>query len=428
LGLGSAAAAVAGEAVAVGIFLTPAAMAKALGSPFWLLVAWLVMGGMALSGALCYAELASRFPEAGGGYVYLREAFGSRLAFLYGWMSLLVMDPGITAALGMGLASYTAYIFGLSFLHMKLFAIAVILALTALNILNTRLGAGFLRWMTWLKFGVLGLLAAWALIFRLGSWSHFAPFFAQRAGSLPLAQGFAVALVAAFFSFGGWWDASKIAGEIRDPVRTLPRALILGVVAVMLLYVFISAVFLYLVPLDRVTSDQTFVAQAGEVLFGTAGGKILAAIVIACVLGSLAALIISSPRVYYAMAKDGLFFHSVAQVHARFGTPARAIAIQGLMASLLVTLGSFNEIIAYFIFVAVLFLGLTVVGVFVLHRRGASPHTNRFGYPFASIAFVLLVVFLLALLAVRNPIQALLGVAVVSLGAPIYSVLKRSAS
>src|SRR5215831_5457427 len=175
LGLGSAAAAVAGEAIAVGIFLTPAGMAKALGSPFWLLAAWLFMGAITISGALCFGELSARFPEAGGLYVYLREAYGERIAFLYGWMSLLVMDPGVTAALAVGGAGYGAFIFGWNPLASKLVAIATVAVLCAINMLNTRAGAGFLRYVTWLKLGVLGVIVVWALAFRLGSWTHFSP-------------------------------------------------------------------------------------------------------------------------------------------------------------------------------------------------------------------------------------------------------------
>src|SRR5664279_2660329 len=154
LGLGSAAAAVAGEAIAVGIFLTPAGMAKLLGSPFWLLFVWLLMGAISISGALCFGELAARYPEAGGLYVYLREAFGERVAFLYGWMSLLVMDPGVSAALAVGMATYASYIFGWSSTVAKLIAIVSIASICGMNMINTRLGAGFLRYITWLKFAI----------------------------------------------------------------------------------------------------------------------------------------------------------------------------------------------------------------------------------------------------------------------------------
>src|SRR6266852_2638174 len=374
LGLASTTAAVIGGIIAVGIFLTPAGMAKALGSPMWLLAVWLVVGSMTLSGALCFGELAGRFPRAGGAYVYLQESYGRRTAFLFGWMCLLVMDPAVTASLATGLGGYFAYIFPLRQLLIKLVGAGVIWGLCLLNIFSIRFSAGFIRWTTWLKLALLGFLTTWAFAFHLGSWSNFVPFVAQRPGSLPLAPALGVGVVGAFFSFGGWWDVGKIAGEVRDPGRTLPRALLFGMLAVTFCYIVVSAVFLYLLPLVKVTSDQTFVAQAGEVLFGPTGGVIFAAIVIICLVGSLAALIISAPRVYYAMASDVLFFRAVARTHPRFGTPANAIAIQGSIASLLVLLGNFEQIISYAIFIVVFFLGMTVSGLFILRTR---QHTDE---------------------------------------------------
>jgi APA family basic amino acid/polyamine antiporter len=422
LGLASATALVAGECIAVGIFLTPAGMAKALGSPLWLLLVWLTVGAMTLSGALCYGELAGRFPRVGGTYVYLLEVFGRGSAFLYGWMCLLVLDPGLTASLAVGSAAYAAYIFHWSPLAIKLAAIAMISGLCLMNILSVRLGAGFLRWITWLKLGVLGFIFVWAIVFRLGHWSNFMPLASQRAGSLPLASALGVGMVGAAYSFGGWWDVTKIAGEVRDPARTLPRALVLGVVVVTAVYILISGIFLYLVPLEKVASDQTFVVQVGEVLFGPAGGIVFAAIVVVCVLGSLAAFIMAAPWVYYAMAQDGLFLAFVARIQPRFGTPAAAIAIQGVIGSLLVALGSFQQIIAYFIFVAVSFLGLTVAGLFVLRKRrqDAGSAILTPGYPFTPLAFLALVAVLLILIAAHSPRETLLGIAVVAAGLPVY--------
>src|SRR5271170_6834305 len=428
LGLGSAAAAVAGEAIAVGIFLTPAGMAKALGSPFWLLVVWLAVAAMTLSGALCFGELAGRFPRPGGSYVYLHETYGPRSAFLYGWMSLLVLDPGLTAALATGIAAYASYIFHWSPLTLKFAAVLAIAAVAGMNMVSTRISAGVLRWLTWLKFAVLAILTIWALAFHLGSWSNFVPFVAQRHGALPLGPAFATALVAAFFSFGGWWDATKIAGEVRDPGRTLPRALVLGVLAVTTVYIVISAVFIYLVPIEKVGSDGTFVAQAGEVLFGPPGAIIFSAIVILCVLGSLAAFMMSAPRVYYAMARDGVFLKSVARVHPRFGTPARAIAIQGFIAAVLAALGTFEQIISYFFFVTVLFLGLTVAGLFVIPRKPQQMESIILtaGYPFTPVAFLALIGIMLVLLATRHPREAALGCAVVLAGWPVYSWVRQA--
>ena len=420
LGLVAVTALVVGEVVAIGIFLTPAGMARSLGSPFWLLIVWLLMGVMALSGALCYGELAARTPEAGGGYVYLREAYGPGVAFLYGWKCLLVMDPGITAALAAGLASYVGYALGISGVWLKVIAIGSILTIAAVNIAGLRLGSGIMQGLTALKLGALALIAVLAFALHAGSWSNFVPFMAQRAGSDPLPVALAAGLVGAFFAFGGWWEISKLAGEARDPARTLPRALALGVAIVTVIYIVTSAVFLYLVPLERVTSGETFAAQAGERLFGPAGGHVFAWIVIVAVLGSLLGLLMALPRVYYAMASDGVFFKGVAALHPRFGTPARAIAIQAMLASVYVASGTFNQIIGFFVFVTVLFVAATVAGLFRIRRRSRDASFRTWGYPFTPALFLVLAAVVLVLVAARSPLQAALGVGIVALGVPVY--------
>src|SRR2546423_1875635 len=252
-------------------------MAKSLGSPFWLFVVWLLMGAMALCGALCYGELAARLPAAGGSYVYLREAYGPALAFLYGWMTLLVLDPGLTAALAVGMASYAGYGFKLAPAGVKTIAVVVIFLLAAVNIRGVKLGGWLVRWLTILKLALLMFVVGWGFAGRFGAWTNFTPFVAQRAGSLPLAPPLAGAIVADFFSFGGWWDVSKVAGEVREPARTLPRALTYGVLIVTLVYILTSAVFVYLVPVERVTSGETFAAQAGAGPFVRGGGAVLVA-------------------------------------------------------------------------------------------------------------------------------------------------------
>ena len=426
IGLRTAIALIVGEVIAVGIFLTPAGMAKSLGSPVWLLIVWLIMGAMALCGALCYGELAARFPEAGGSYVYLREAYGRPVAFLYGWMALLVMDPGLTAALAVGLASYVAYIFHLSNAGQKAVAVGAIFAVALVNIRGVKLGGWLVRWLTILKLGLLGVVVVWGFGSQAGQWSNFTPFLAQRPGSSPLLGALAGGLVAAFFSFGGWWDLSKLAGEVRNPERTLPRALIYGVSILTAVYIITSAAFMYLVPLERVTTGEIFAAQAGEVLFGRIGGQVLSGIVIVAVLGSLAAIVMSAPRVYFAMARDGLFIPAAAAIHPRFETPARAITIQAALASLLVLAGTFSTIISYFVFVVVIFIGLTVAALFVLRRRNPGSLTYRTpGYPVTPIIFLILIALLLFLLGANNPMEALLGVGVVILGLPVYYLLLR---
>ena len=262
---------------------------------------------MTLSGALSYGESAGRFPQAGGGYVYLKEAFGRRTAFLYGWMCLLVMDPGLTASLATGSAAYAALYFPLESGDDEACCHCRNLGAVpgehpehppecGLHALDHVAETGRAR-----ADHIVGDFVPLGFVVEF----HSVPGAAARFHAFGAAL--AVAMVGAFYSFGGWWEVTKIAGEVRDPGRTMQRALVLGVVLVTTIYVLISGIFLYLLPLQNVTSDETFVAQVGAVLFGPAGGIVFAAIVVVCVFGSLAGFTMSAPRVYYAMAKDGLF-------------------------------------------------------------------------------------------------------------------------
>jgi APA family basic amino acid/polyamine antiporter len=431
LGLASATALVVAEVIGVGIFLTTAGMARSLGSPFWLLAVWLVTGVGAIGGAICFGALAARRPEAGGPYVFLREAYGRPAGFLYGWLSMLVTDPGITAAVAVGLASYVGYLVPLSAWGRRGVAVAAILLLAAVNIRGVRLGSGVIRGLAWLKLGLLGFLVLWGLALGRGDWGNLVPLVAQRPGSQPLAPALIGGMIAAFFSLGGWWDVSKLAGEIRDPGRTLPRALLLGVGLVTLVYVLITLVFLYLVPLERIESREAFAALAGEALFGREGGVVLTLVVLVAVAGSLAALLMAMPRVYFALARDGLFFHSVAALHPRFQTPARAIAIQAVLGSLISVLGTFDEILAYFVVPTVVFVALTVGSVFLLRRReplatgpGPGPLVIPW-HPLPPLLFLVPTAGLMALMAADKPAHTGIGLAVVLLGLPVYAIVSR---
>jgi basic amino acid/polyamine antiporter, APA family len=416
LGLGTLTALVVGEVVGIGIFLTPADMARSLGSPGLLLVVWLVWGVMAWSGALCYGALAARFPEAGGAYVYLRQAWGDTVAFLYGWQCLLVLDPGITAAWASGVGEYAAALFPLGPAGTKAVGLGTILVLAGLNALGTRVGARVLVVVTVLKLALLGFMIGAGFLSSRGDAAHFLPFWERVPGSPPLGGALIAGSVAAFFSFGGWWDAAKMAGEARDPERSVPRALTLGILVATVIYVLTSAVFIYLIPISQAASVHAFAAAIGGKLFGLAGAHLLSATVLVAVLGSIASYVLSAPRVYLAMAGDGLFPAALARRHPRLGTPLGAIAVQATLASVLVLLGTFGQIVGYFLFATVAFIGLAAAALLVIPPRQAR---------LPLWIFLTLTVVLLALLAIGSPRQAALGTAVVLLGIPVRAALRR---
>ena len=425
LGLVAATSLVVGQIVGIGIFLTPAEMARDLGASGLVYAMWLLAGFMALAGALCYGELASRFPEAGGAYIYLRRAWGEPVAFLYGWKCLLVMDPGISAALAAGLADYVAYLTPLSPGARKGVAVATILILAAITALGTRLAAGALVAITVLKLAVLGTIVILGFLDGGGEAVSVLPSLDRYPSAPDLLPALAGGFIAAFFSFGGWWEAARMAGEVRDPQRTLPRAFVLAITVVTILYVATSAVFMRLVPLSEAGAADAFAARVGERLFGPAGGTIFAGAVVISVFGSLAAVMLLTPRLYVALAHDGLFPSRLARLHPRFGTPSLAIAVQAALAVLLVSLGTFSDIVAYFVFVTILFIAASVAGLY----RLPAPDASAFRTPFRRVTpavFIALCSLVLALMLMGRPVQALLGILVVSLGAPVYLGLRRA--
>jgi basic amino acid/polyamine antiporter, APA family len=427
LGLATATAMVVGQVIGVGIFLTPAGMAASLGSPAWLIAVWLIMGASAVGGAMTFGGLATRYPEAGGIYVYLREAYGPRVGFLYGWVSMLVTDPGLTAFLGVGLANYAVHIVPLSDWGHRAVAVAAIVALAAVNMLGATIGSGVLRALAGLKIGMLVFLVIWGFGSGKGDWSNLEPFWAQRPGAPPLPQALAIGLISAFISLAGWWEVSKLAGEVRDPGRTIPRALLLGLSIVTGLYIAVSVAFLYLVGPSQIASDQgeaAFAAVAGRALFGRAGELTFAVGVVVSAIGSLAAVFMAFPRVYYAMARDGLFFRTFARVDPSRSTPTRAIVLQAVLAIALALAlaGSFDRIIAYFMVPTLAFLALAAAGVFVLRRRPPAGTEGALaipGYPASLLLFLIPVVLVIVLQLLRDWKTATLGFGVVAVGLPI---------
>ena len=414
------------EVMGVGLFLTPAGMARTIGATGWVLGVWAVVGLLSVAGALCFAELGSRFPEAGGSYVFLREAFGERCAFVYGWMALLVMDPGLAAALGVGLARYVLVVLKGPASLVPAVAIGCIVILAGVSILGIQTSARLLRWTALAKVAAIAVLVVAVLAQGDGGASPGAgP--VTSAGGVPSLGILAGSLMGAFFAIGGWWDLGKMSEEIVEPQRTLPVALVGGIIIVTVIYAQLSFAFIHALQGRALPTDEAFVSALGTTLFGTGSAKILAAVVVVAVAGSLAAVLLGAPRVYLAMARSGVFPASLVQFHPTRQSAARATLVQVALACLLVTLGTFDQILGYFVPVVVFFLGLSAAAILVLPRpqRDAAVFRSPW-HPLPIAMFLVLVVVMIVLFAVGRPVQTLIGATVVALGIPVsWFVVKR---
>jgi APA family basic amino acid/polyamine antiporter len=430
MGVWAATAVVTGEAISLGIFLTPAAMARSLGSPALLAAIWCGMALLTMAGALCFTELAVRNPHDGGEYLYLRRGFGRRVGFLYGWMAALVMYPGIAAALCVGTVPYVQTLIPIPAVVVSLLPALMLIAFGALNYLGTGVSSPLMSVLNWLKIPVLIALVGWALFSGRASFANLEPLTLRRFGSDPLFEAIAGASISAFFCFGGWWEAGKIAGQVRNPQRNLPIAFSAGVLVVTALYLLVSFAFVSVVPMQSIQNNTAFVAQFGQALFGSAGGRVLSACVLLCVLGGLLVLSMAVPRVTYALAHGETEGRAnpgplaiFGRLHPRFGSPANAVLLQTVMALLVLALGAFDRILAFIIFSAVVFLALTVATLF----RVITP-VRKWWFPVAPLVFIAGSGLLAAMLLMHNLWPSLLGAAVVLVGLPARWLLVRSSN
>jgi APA family basic amino acid/polyamine antiporter len=424
LGLWSATALVVGHTIAIGIFLTPAELIGAVASPVLTLGLCVAGGALILAGAFTFGELAARYPLAGGPYIYLREGWGERVAFLYGWQSLLVMDPGVTAALSAGLSEYVVVLWPAAAGSERWLAIGVIWTLAIVSMAGLRLSARVLGIITALKLLAFAAVVVAAFSAESGSWSHFEPVIGRQASTVPLGEAIALGLISVFFSFGGFWEASRMAGEVRDVTRTLPVALAVGVTCVTIIYLATTMAFVYVVPPQQVTSAAEFARQAGEAMLGRTGPAVLAAIVVLSVASSVLALLIMAPRLYVAMSRDGLFPASLASVNQVTQSPARATAFLAVLASAFASVGTFQQIVAFFMCTTLAFIALAAAALVVVRKRvpGGTPFPAP-GYPLTTVLFVLLIVGVVTLVGVNQPLQAIAGFMIVLLGLPVRYLL-----
>jgi APA family basic amino acid/polyamine antiporter len=430
-----------GAVIGTGIFITPADIARALPHHGLILLVWLVGGLLTLAGALSYAELGALFPRAGGMYHYLKEAYGTFWGFLYGWGCFLVIMSGGIAAIAVAFGEYLGsflpfFSTGNILLELPLgswtwslsggqiAAVAAILALTAINYLGLREGA-FVQ-------NLLAVLRIGSIVFFVGlAFLVDARQSAPVTGPLPeisLLTAFGVAMIAALWTYDGWYGPTFSAGEMRDPHRTLPFGLIWGTVLIIVLYVMLNVVYFRTLSLEEMAATPRIGETAAAVLFGALGGKLMAAAVLISTFGCLSASILYSSRIYHPMARDRVFFKGLAKVHPRHHTPGRSLWAQSLWGALLALSGSYEQIYTYVIFASLVFHVATAGAVIVLRIK--RPELERpyrvFGYPWVPVLFILTSLLLLGSTLIERPVESLAGLALLAIGVPAYLWWRRS--
>jgi len=377
-----------GSCIGSGIFLTPSQIAGYLPAPLLILLVWAIGGVITLTGALTFAELGSMFPETGGVYVYLKEAYGDLFGFLYGWAYLVVITSGANAALSIACATYLAFIFPMSQTGITTTAVFALVVVTIINILRVKAAEVFANVFTGLKLLGISAVIVIGIFFGRAEVSLFSTGSAPKAGGL--FSAFGLALIGVLWSYGGWQHASFVAGEARDARRMIPRAMVIGAVVVAVVYLLTNLAYLHLLPVEEIAASQSIASDA--------------------------------------MAKDGLFFKQLAYIHPRFRTPVNAILVQSAWAVVLLLFwGTFEDLITYVVFTDWVFFGLTAVGIFIFRRtRKDLPRPYRtIGYPVVPLIFITITFLFVANALIAKPLHAWAGLILMAASLPIYFYFKR---
>jgi len=413
-----------GGIIGSGIFMNPAIVAKLVPTESVILAAWLAGGLFALAAAFIWAELASVRPDVGGQYAYLREAFHPLVAFVYGWVLLLVIQTGGMAAVAVTFAQYFVQLTHVPIRSPYLAAI-VLAILTIINCLGVRAGGTLQNVLMVLKIAAIAAIVACG--FLLGNAAHN-ELFQEPKVSLNLLPAFALALVPVIFSYGGWQTATFVAGEIREPRKNLPRGLIIGVIGVVLLYLAANLVYVRVLGVWGLAASDAPASDAMRGVLGDFGARATAAAIAISTVGFLSQSMLTAPRVYFAMANDGLFFKRVAMVHPQTRAPIVAIALQGVLAIVLALLGTYSSILNYVVSVDVIFFGLTACCVFIFRRRelrNEEGTTRVPGHPVTTLVFIAACWIVAINTVYRNPRDTLIGMAIMLAGIPAYWFWRR---
>ena len=427
IGLWRASAIVTGIIIGASIFVQPSAIIEAVPHAGAAVAVWFGAGLLTLIGALVIAELSSAWPASGGVYVFLRRAFSPALGFLWGWAMFWSMHTGIIAAIAMVFGRYAGTFIAVGDTGTKAMAIAAMLVLSAVNYRGVEHGSGLQVALTLVKVGALVLIIGVAFLLGDPAGPSSVPGTeGASAGGAVTADGIIKALIAGLFAYGGWHMVSYTAEETVDPTRTIPKALLIGTLTVTVLYVLANAAYLHVLSVQRVAASTRVAAELADVIFGPFGGRVVSALVMLSALGAMNGVILAGPRVYQAMAADGLLFKWAAAVHPRFGTPHRAIALQAAWAVVLIGTGTYRALFTRVVYTEWIFFALLALALFTMRRRTEyAPRYRAWGYPVLPALFIVSSVVIVINQLVRDPREASIGLAIVLAGLPVHYVWSR---
>ena len=417
----------AGGIIGSGIFMVPATVAMFTGSASLFFMVWIAGGIVSLFGALSVAELGAAMPRAGGQYVYLSEAYGPVWGYLYGWSAVAVINTASIAAVGVAFSEYLRFFFPITDVSIKGIAVATIVLLTIINILDVKSGARFQNVFTISKLGAIFGIIILGLVMEGGSNQNLSPFFSDQSFT-ELVGPLGLAMVSVLWTFDGWIFITYVAGEVKNPGRNIPLSLIFCMLIVVTIYLLLNYVLIYTLGFTGMNGSDLVVSDAASVFLGNKGAAIVTLIILISLIGANNGFVLTSARINYAMAKDKLFFYQASQIHPRFKSPANALIIQCVWASLLTFTGTFNQLITYIIFASWIFYGMSAGAVIIL--RNKKPDMERPyktpAYPWIPIIFILFAIFLTINTIIEAPRDAAIGAGIILAGLPMYYYWKKN--
>ena len=417
----------AGGIIGSGIFMVPATIALLTGSTSLILAVWVFGGLISLFGALSVAELGAAMPRAGGQFVYLNEAYGPAWGYLYGWSCVAVINTASIAAVGVAFSEYLGFFFPLSTMGIKSVAILSVILLTIINILDVKSGARAQNIFTLLKIGaILGIISL-GLVMDGGSAENIQPFYPDR--PLPALVGpLGLAMVSVLWTYDGWIFITYVAGEVKNPGRNIPLSLVFCMLIVISIYLLINFVFTYTLGIGAMGTSMLVASDSASIFLGEKGAALVSIIILISLLGANNGFILTSARINYAMARDKLFFQQAAKVHPKFKSPANALVIQAMWASVLTFSGTYNQLITYIIFASWIFYAMSCAAVIILRKKRPEmkrPYKTP-GYPYIPIIFILFAVFLTFNTILEAPQDSAVGAGIILAGLPLYFYWKKT--